>query len=543
MEHSISGVATWILGRFPALSRFIQSIPKLNAWINGLAINSLVNSTAARPYPFSLWSADRNEVVANYVSWTGLVDRTYTGRHLPPAEDMEIGDPPPTGEVIDLFRRVSVNNAEQMIRCERSSTLFCFFAQWFTDSFLRTNSLDRRKNTSNHEIDLCQIYGLDAATARLLRTGSGGRLRTGENQRFAEHLYADGKIKPEFLPLPYVTESGKQIFEPLMKDVFPKAISESDRRDTLYATGLERGNSTFLYTAISTMFIREHNRICSELQLRYSDWKDDRLFETARNTNMVLLLRLIVEEYINHLAGTEFRFQLQRNFAEKQRWYRTNRISLEFDLLYRWHSLVPNEMVLDGQRLQGDDFRFNNAILEAKGVELIFDQASRQFAGHIGLFNTPNFLIEAEINALEMSRKFRLKPYNQYRERFSMAAYGSFDELTGDPSLSAKLEQLYGHVDRVELTVGLLAEQKARGTILPSLMRTMVGADAFSQALTNPLLAGNVWGERAFSELGLEIIDSTKTFKDIVERNKAPGSTVGYVSFDASQVPENSRIG
>jgi prostaglandin-endoperoxide synthase 2 len=124
-----------------------------------------------------------------------------------------------------------------------------------------------------------------------------------------------------------------------------------------------------------------------------------------------------------------------------------------------------------------------------------------------------------------------------------MAAYSSFDELTGNPSLSAKLEQLYGHVDRVELTVGLLAEQKAKGTILPSLMRTMVGADAFSQALTNPLLASNVWGERAFSELGLEIIDSTKTFKDIVERNKAPGSTVGYVSFDASQVPENSRIG
>jgi prostaglandin-endoperoxide synthase 2 len=370
MEHSISGIATWILGRFPALSRFIQSIPKLNAWINGLAINSLVNSTAARPYPFSLWSADQNEVVANYVSWTGLVDRTYTGRHLPPAEDTEIRDLPPTGEVIDLFRRLSVNNAGEMVKCERSSTLFCFFAQWFTDSFLRTNSLDRRKNTSNHEIDLCQIYGLDAATARLLRTRGGGRLRTSENQQFPEHLYADGKIKSEFLPLPYVTDSGKQIFEPLMKEVFPKALSEPDRRDTLYATGLERGNSTFLYTAISTMFIREHNRICSRLQLRYPEWKDDRLFETARNTNMVLLLRLIVEEYINHLAGTEFRFQLQRNFAEKQKWYRTNRISLEFDLLYRWHSLVPDELVLDGQRLQGDDSDLTILFLKTKASSI-----------------------------------------------------------------------------------------------------------------------------------------------------------------------------
>ena len=34
-----------------------------------------------------------------------------------------------------------------------------FFAQWFTDSFLRTSLTDYRKNESNHEIDLCQIYG------------------------------------------------------------------------------------------------------------------------------------------------------------------------------------------------------------------------------------------------------------------------------------------------------------------------------------------------------------------------------------------------
>ena len=37
-----------------------------------------------------------------------------------------------------------------------------FFAQWFTDSFLRTSREDFRQNTSTQEIDLCQIYGLGA---------------------------------------------------------------------------------------------------------------------------------------------------------------------------------------------------------------------------------------------------------------------------------------------------------------------------------------------------------------------------------------------
>ena len=57
-------------------------------------------------------------------------------------------------------------------------------------------------------------------------------------------------------------------------------------------------------------------------------------------------------------------------------------------------------------------------------------------------------------------------------------------------------------------------------------MRTMVGVDAFSQALTNPLLSSNVYGEAAFSELGLSIMNDTRVFEDIVRRNAAPGTEV-----------------
>ena len=58
--------------------------------------------------------------------------------------------------------------------------MFMFFAQWFTDSFLRTSNDDPtgRKNTSNHEIDLCQIYGLDADKTAMLRSHDGGRLKS-----------------------------------------------------------------------------------------------------------------------------------------------------------------------------------------------------------------------------------------------------------------------------------------------------------------------------------------------------------------------------
>ena len=50
-------------------------------------------------------------------------------------------------------------------------------------------------------------------------------------------------------------------------------------------------------------------------------------------------------------------------------------------------------------------------------------------------------------------------------------------------------------------------------------MATMVAVDAFSQALTNPLLAPKNYNVETFSEAGLAAIGSTKTLDDIVQRN------------------------
>jgi prostaglandin-endoperoxide synthase 2 len=47
----------------------------------------------------------------------------------------------------------------------------------------------------------------------------------------------------------------------------------------------------------------------------------------------------------------------------------------------------------------------------------------------------------------------------------------------------------------------------------------MVAVDAFSQALTNPLLAPRNFNEETFSEAGLAVINATTTLNDIVQRN------------------------
>jgi prostaglandin-endoperoxide synthase 2 len=162
---------SYVVSHFPRFWRFVSRQPTLRRWINRLFINWITGSEVPRPYPFSLWGPKPPDVAA-YVSWTGLTDRTYTGRHLPPADATYLARLPS----LDRLRPLFVRN--ELRPCPKSTALFAFFAQWFTDSFLRTDPSDFRKNTSNHEIDLCQIYGLSAADTELLRLHKDGKLRS-----------------------------------------------------------------------------------------------------------------------------------------------------------------------------------------------------------------------------------------------------------------------------------------------------------------------------------------------------------------------------
>ena len=51
------------------------------------------------------------------------------------------------------------------------------------------------------------------------------------------------------------------------------------------------------------------------------------------------------------------------------------------------------------------------------------------------------------------------------------------------------------------------------------LLTFMVGYDAFTQALTNPLLAPQVFTESTFTRAGLRIIRKTTTLQQILARN------------------------
>lgn len=487
--------------------RTIPRVPPLHRWLNRVIINKLAYAVPPRPRPLSM--------NAGYANWSGLTNRIYSGRHLPPVPDQDL---PPLEDVLKLFART------EDIRAVDTSLLFPFFAQWFTDSFLRTKwkpegEQNFSENESNHEIDLCQIYGLHEAQTDLLRSHVGGRLKSQD---------IDGREWPAFL---FEDRDGVPVLTPEFENLYSRANFErvfssatDEQKRHAFAVGLEHGNVTIGNTLMNTLFLREHNRVAGLLAEAYPDWDDERLFQTARNVCIVELLKIVIGDYIVHISPQPFPLFADPGAAEKEAWYRTNWIAVEFALLYRWHDLIPSTVAFGGETFDAGFLKRNNAQAVALGVERMALDASRQKAGRIGLGNTHEILMEVQKLSLQMARRCELAPYNAYRVHYGMKPVASFEELTGERDLAGRLRALYGDIGKLEWFVGIFAEDYATDDLMGGLLVKMVANDAFTQALTNPLLSKAVYCPETFSPVGMKVIDSTTTLGDVIARNSAVDS-------------------
>jgi len=110
--------------------------------------------------------------------------------------------------------------------CPKSTLLFVTFAQYLTDGFIRTvpekdpdtgsaDEENRKRNTSNHEIDMCPLYGRNVEQTNALRVQSPsasdrGRLRSQyiDGEEFPPFLFDNGVIDPGvIIPLLRITLS------------------------------------------------------------------------------------------------------------------------------------------------------------------------------------------------------------------------------------------------------------------------------------------------------------------------------------------------
>ena len=490
--------------------------PWLASKVNPIAINRLVSACRTRPHPWS--------TAHDYVSWTSLTDQTWSARHLPAVPASLTA--PTAEELTGLFAR-----SGDQVMSEKSTVLFPAFAQYLTDGFLRTRmpgtgeSEDvRLRNTSNHQIDLCPLYGnnvrqTDALRLRSSTPGERGRLKSQSirGEEWAPFLYQDGNRNPEF----------DELDKPLGHH--PEDNPELSAR--IFAFGGDRANASPHVAMINTLLLREHNRLAAAIEAAHPGWDDERVFQTARNTVIVEFIQVVVEEYINHISPETYRLKAIPKVAWKAPWNRPNWMTTEFSLLYRWHSLIPDRITWNGKPYEIPDMLLNNEPLIEAGLADAFVGVSAQKAARLGAFNTAAALVPIERQAIDQGRRVRLAPYAAYREYMHMSRPRSFDDISKSSRVATFLSEVYDRPADVEFYIGLFAEDPGRNTPLPPLMRAMVAVDAFSQALTNPLLSEHVFNEGTFSAVGWAAVNTRNTLDALVRRNTPKGAVQGRITL------------
>ncbi|HEX6391726.1 MAG TPA: peroxidase family protein, partial [Solirubrobacteraceae bacterium] len=495
-----AGLMASLPSRFGPVWRALQSAPPTERVVNRWLINKGVSVVPPRPYRLS--------TKAPFTSQETLTDKTYNTRQLPPCEPGSGPARPDVDKVVDLFRR------RDFIPCEKSTVLFAYVAQWFTDGLLRSDrsvegkdERDITRNESTHEVDLAQLYGLKPKITKMLRDPHNPMLLAYQGEPGAE------------LPPALYDDKGVRLkhFEKLR--TIGEKKDEVDKTQLL-AMGSDAGNTQIGYAMLNTLFLREHNRLARELAEHNPKWDEDQIFAAARNVLTVLLIKVVIEEYINHITPYHFRFRLDPRGFDKQPWMRPNWTAVEFNLLYRWHSLVPSQLDIGSRSMTLEETMFRSRDLLQDDLGALFDSASKQRAGRVGLRNTAPWLVEmTERPTICHGRTVDLQGYNAYRVACKLKPAGRFEDISSDAETCSALRELYGDVDDVEFYVGMMAEDPRPNSVLGPLVGRLVGLHAFSQLMTNPLLAPEIYGPQTFSERGMKIIEQTTCLGDVVRRN------------------------
>jgi len=114
---------------------------------------------------------------------------------------------------------------------------------------------------------------------------------------------------------------------------------------------------------------------------------------------------------------------------------------------------------------------------------------------------------------VQRGRDVGLPTYNAARVAYGLPAVTKFSQITSDPAVAAQLKAIYGAVNKVELFVGGIAEDHARGASVGPTFQAII-ANQFERIRDGDRL----WYQNVFSGFQLRAIQSTQ-LSDIIRAN------------------------
>ncbi|WP_231954236.1 peroxidase family protein [Pirellulimonas nuda] len=336
-------------------------------------------------------------------------------------------------------------------------------------------------------IDGSMIYGSDQATSDSLRSFEGGRMLTSEG------------------------------------DLLPTGDGG------FFLAGDIRANENVALTSMHTLWVREHNRLAGEIAAADPSLSDEEVYQAARSIVIAQVQAITYNQWLPALLGID----AIEDYQGYDPAVNATIANVFSTAAYRFgHSMLSAELlrldssgnVASSGNLALADAFFAPDQISQYGIDGLLAGAAQQLAQEVDplvVDGVRNFLFGApgaggfdlvSLN-IQRGRDHGLADYNQTRIDYGLAPVTSFDQITSDPELASKLEQLYGSVDDIDAWVGVLAEDHASGSSLGELGRTII-ADQFSRLRDGDRL----WYQNTMSGEALAAIERV-TLADVIMRN------------------------
>ncbi len=365
-------------------------------------------------------------------------------------------------------------------------------------------------NSISSFIDASNVYGSTPERANWLRTFENGKMRM-----------SSGGF------LPYNTITG-ELGSPIDPNA-PVMAMANPYIEKWFVAGDVRANENALLTAMHTLFLREHNRLCDEIKVDHPDWNDEQIYQHARKLVGAIIQSIVYNEWLPTLGvdmGDYVGYDATMNPG----------IMNVFSVAaYRYgHSVINSkiirmnnegEIIPEGNMLLRDAF-FNPNIIAESGIDPLLigmgTQVEQDFDTKM-IHDLRNFLFGfpgqggmdlAAIN-IQRGRDRGLPDYNSIRQVFGLPKLQSFNQISDDAWFNQTFENVYGTIDNIDPWVGLLSESHMSNALFGETV----------MAIMKRQFRGLRDGDRFYFEndpgLSTEEVEAIRntTLKDVIMRN------------------------
>jgi peroxidase len=319
-----------------------------------------------------------------------------------------------------------------------------------------------------------------------------------------------------------------------------------------FVTGDPRVMENPELTAVTILFMREHNLWVGKLKAQHPTWTGDQLYNMAKAITTAEYENIIYKEYLPTLVGPmeEYAGYDPRTNAQVTQEFSTaafrvghSQVSDTQDGLDNSGNVVFTESLAQAffNTPEQDEANGINPLLRSLSVD--FSQATDVYV--VSALRNMLFapLVGGDVDQVDLiaidiqrERDAGLGTLNQTRKALGLRPYDTFTDLTSDPVLQKDVQSVYGTIDNVDLFMGGLAESHVNNGRLGQTFRAII-AHQFQT-----LRAGDrfFWLNQHFDQHTAEMISDT-TLADILKRNTDSTNVPANV-FQAAAPPTHVSV-